>query len=485
MAQAKGVLPRDDDREVLYKNPRTSGYFIAVKLDAAIDRARVEAWLGRVSELVDRLVARLPVRDGAEKGEKVAAVAIGLAPSFFVRDGAPRFPPLEVPVWFRPDVPLPNAVPPLSTVQQIDADVLFYVASSFEARVNVFMNEVAALKPEVAAITLERGYQREDGTEPFGYRDGVRNIRPSRRRPRVVFVHRDGTEPDEPLWADGGSYMAYLKILQRPDQFAALADDAARDAIIGRTKDGTRLDRVGQPGDPREESADVPAALPATSHVRKAGPRGPHDATEIFRRGLPFIETTSDGQLRVGLNFCSFQASLAHFDVVFNDWLMSRQFPPQPDNTEPGADALLDPSRQLTANEKVGFFFVPPYDQRGLSEAVFAERHEHGRAAGRLVVHKRVSDPNDPSRRFERGGFGFEVLDAQGQPVPNSQFRTDSNGRGICPVALPIGQNFTLQELSSPVQNIQLQSIPFAMEHASAQLHIVNQVTQPNTPYGG
>jgi deferrochelatase/peroxidase EfeB len=202
---------------VLYKNPRTSGYFIAVKLDPAIDRARMEAWLERVSELVDRLVARLPAPWWRREGEKVAAVAVGLAPRFFVLNGAERFAPLEIPVWFRPDVPLPNAVPPLSGVPLVDADVFFYVASSFEARVNEFLNELTSLRPDVASLTLDRGYQREDGTEPFGYQDGVRNIRPSRRRPRVVFVHRDGSELDEPEWADGGSYMAYLKILQRPD----------------------------------------------------------------------------------------------------------------------------------------------------------------------------------------------------------------------------------------------------------------------------
>jgi Dyp-type peroxidase family len=173
------------------------------------------------------------------------------------------------------------------------------------------MNELGALRPDVLTVTLLRGYQREDGTEPFGYQDGVRNARRSRRRPGVVFVHRDGNELDEPAWSDGGSYMADLKILQRPDQFAALPDDAARDATIGRTKDGTRLDRVGQQGDPRDEPPDVPTGLPPTSHVRKAGPRGEHDATQVVRRGLPFIETTADGELRIGLNFCSFQASLA------------------------------------------------------------------------------------------------------------------------------------------------------------------------------
>jgi Dyp-type peroxidase family len=485
VAQAKGILPRRDDREVLYKNPQTCGYFIAVKLDPPIDRARAEAWLGSVSALVDELVARLPREEGEEKGRKVAAVAVGLAPSFFTTAGAPRFdPPLEPPVAFVPGVPLPNATPPLAAVPLVDADILFYVASVFEARVNAFVSSLAELRPDVQAIWLERGYQRLDETEPFGYKDGVRNIR-SQDRPRFVFVHRDGRELGEPPWADGGSYMAYLKILQRPEQFAALPDDAARDQVIGRAKDGTRLDVVGQGIDPKREPADPPPNLPPTAHVRKAGPRGVHDDTQIFRRGLPFIETTADGQVRVGLQFCSFQASLEQFDVVFNDWMLSRQFPPQAGGGEAGADTLLDPGRQLTVIEKVGFFFVPPYHEQGLAAAVFGARGERRRTTGRLVVHKRVVDPADSTRRFERRGFAFQVRDAQGQVVAGSHFTTDSTGRGICPVELAISQQYILEELSSPVANVQLTNTPFTMERRNQQLRVTNQVTQPNTPYGG
>ena len=149
---------------------------------------------------------------------------------------------------------------------------------------------------------------------------------------------------------------------------------------------------------------------------------------------------------------------------------MSRRFPPQPDGSEPGVDALLDPARQLTSIEKAGIFFAPPYHEQGLAAAVFAEYHEQPRAAGRLVVHKRIIDPSHASRRFERGGFTLQILDAQNQPIPNSQFATDSNGRGICPVTLTIGQ-----ELSSPVQNVQPRSIPFTMQHLNEQLHVVNQ----------
>jgi len=487
MAQAKGILPRRDDREVLYRNPQMCGYFVAVKLDPTIDRPRTEAWLNRVSGLVDELVARLPVEEGEEEGRKVAAVAVGLAPSFFTTDGAARFdPPVDPPAAFSPGVLLPNATPPLAKVPLFDADVLFYVASVFEARVNAFVSKLAEMRPDTQAIWIERGYQRLDDTEPFGYKDGLRNIR-TQDRPRFVFVHRDGTELDEPTWADGGSYMVYLKILQRPDAFAALPDDAVRDQVIGRAKDevGTRLDLAGQGVDPKHEPAEPPPALPPTAHVGKAGPRGPHDDTQIFRRGLPFIETTGEGQVRVGLQFCSFQASLEQFDVVFNDWMLNRQFPPQPGGAEAGPDALLDPARQLTVIERVGFFFVPPYHEDGLAAAIFAAPTERPRKTGRLVVHKRVVDPNDPTRRFERRGFTFQILDAQGQFVPNSQFTTDSTGRGISPVELEIGQSFSLQELSSPVANVQLTNTPFTMESRNQQLRVVNQVTQPNTPYGG
>jgi Dyp-type peroxidase family len=487
MPQAKGILPRREDREVLYKSPRTCGYFISVKLDPAIDRPRAEAWLNQVSPLIDQLVAREPADPGEEKGEKVAAVAVGFAPTFFLVNGQPRFdPPVEPPACFAADHPMPNATGPLSNVSPIDADVMFYVASVYEARVNEFVSQLAATRPDVQTINIDRGYQRLDETEPFGYKDGLRNIKSS-ERPRFVFVHREGSEPYEPRWADGGSYMVFMKILQKPDAFAALPDDASRDAVIGRKKGGERLDLAGQGVQPREEPADPITGLPPTSHVGKAGPRGVHDDTQIFRRGLPFMETTTDGQLRVGLEFCSFQASLDQFDVVFNDWVMNRHFPSQANGGEAGADALLDPAGQLTAIEKFGFFFVPPYSEAGLAAAVLPEpRRERGKpTTGRLVVHKRVVDQSDPSRRFERRGFRFQILDSQGQVVPGSEFETDSTGRGICPAELTIGQNYKLNELHSPVPNVELTHTDFTMEHPNQQLHVPNQVTQPNTPYGG
>jgi Dyp-type peroxidase family len=484
MAQAKGVLPRGEEDEV-YSNPRACGYFIAVRLDPALGRETAEDWLGRVGEAVDALVERLPTRRGQERGDKVAAVAVGLASRFFTADGQSRFdPPLEPPAAFSPDDPhaMPSSSPPLANVTTVDADVFFYVVSVFEARVNEFISALDAM-PEVGSIIFDRGYQRIDGTEPFGYKDGVRNLARS-ERPDVVFVDRDERNLEEPAWTEGGSYMVFLKIQQHPAAFAALADDATRDAVIGRAKDGTRLDLLGHGVNPKDEPSEPLPNLPPSSHVGKAAPRGRHDDTRIFRRGLPYIEPSPDGQPKIGLHFCSFQASLDQFDVVFNDWMLNPHF--RADGA--GADALLDPALQpsaLTTIENAGFFFVPPYTSEGLAAAVFAKPSKPQKPkTGRLVVRKRVVDPNDASRRFERGGFVFQVLDAQGQ-LAGGQFTSDSTGRAICPAELTVGETYTLQEVSSPVANVRFSPVAFTMEKRRQQLLAVNTVTTPNTPYGG
>lgn len=486
MAQAKGVIPRGEDKELLYDNAQTCGYFILAKLDPGLDRAGFEALLGSLDQLIATLVEREAPVAGAEKGRKVAAVAVGLAPSLFAPD---RFtPPLIPPAGFRttvksgPDLPevstpMPYDVAPLSEAPRAEADILFYVASTMEARVNRFLSELAAL-PSIGALDLERGYQRIDGTEPFGYKDGLRNIK-SAERSTKVFVHRDQRHIEEPRWADGGTYLAYLRIGQHPDVFGALADDAARDAVIGRLKNdnGDRLDLAGQGIDPHDEPSTPPQ--PPSGHVGKVGPREFHDDTEIYRRGMPFVETV-EGGLRVGLQFASFQASLDQFDVIFNDWALNPNFP----SPEVGRDALLDPSKGHVSFEKVGFFFVPPYEAEGLAAAVLRPESTGKPKTGQLVVRKRVSDPSDPSRRFERAGFGFQVFDANEQAI-GGEFKCDSTGRALAPEELPIGGTYTLREVSSPFgEKTPLQSVSFTMDHPHKEIAIENKFTEPHTGYG-
>lgn len=469
MAQARGILPRRDDADVL-KDPRACGYFVTAVLTDTLDRAGAEAWLRELTGLVDTLVA-------PPKGtkERVGAVAVGLSPTFFTRAGSPRFaPPLQVPAGFSSDATLP--APPGSTA--IAADVMLYVVSTFEARVNAFLSKLAA-SAAVTATQLYRGYQREDETEPFGYRDGVRNVKRSRRS-EVVYVDAE-RHFEEPEGAADGSYMAYMRIVQHPAAFAQLAPEQ-QDEIIGRRRNGTRLDLNEQRIEPHDEPSEPAPQLPGTSHVLKVGPRGGHDDTEIFRRGLPFVETTA-GNVQVGLNFCSFQASLAQFDVVFSDWAMNAQFPPQPGGGNPGMDALLDPSRGLTTIQAHGYYFVPPADpdRRFIGATLFDEPPKRRPTkTGRLAVIKRVVSQVDPNARFERRGFTFQVLDANGQPI-GDPFTTDSTGRAISP-ELTIGQTYTLRETATPqIPNLQpAGEQTVTLERRNQVVRIQNTVTQPS-----
>jgi hypothetical protein len=134
----------------------------------------------------DHLIARRVVREGCELFRllldlEIHHVAAAVRPGGFVEfatvavdEDEPR--PLgrsmlrrpslypKGSVAFAPDMLLPNATPPLSNVPLIEAEVLFYIASVFEARVNAFVSTLAQMRPDVQAIWLERGYQRLDGT---------------------------------------------------------------------------------------------------------------------------------------------------------------------------------------------------------------------------------------------------------------------------------------------------------------------------------
>ena len=475
MSQAKGVVPnKTDDREILYKNPQTCGYFLEVTLGQP-SASELQGWLEIVDAAVDELVARGAPEPGYSKGRKLASVATGFAPSFFDKQANAGV-EVELQAGFTTEAKPQTdrfAGAPVSA-----ADALFYVATVMESRFNQFL-EAIATHPAVQAASLERGYQRPDETEPFGYRDGVRNVVSSERL-RVVYVHTDGDQPDEPAWADGGTYMVNMKLLQNSPAFNALGDPAAQDAVIGRHRDGTRLDTPGL--HPHKESADVPDSLPPTSHVRKAGPRGQHDDTQIFRRGMPFFET-SGGQVQKGLHFCSFQAAPAQFDTVFNDWMMNVRFPSRPDGSNPGPDALMSTSTgagRLVETVRAGIYFVPPAREGGLSEALAAKPQSKVKT-GRIAVNKVVLDPSDPSRRFERGGFVFEVRDADGAVVENSQFTTESSGRGVCAADLVVGESYQLVETAAPLQVTSMVSIPFPMDKPNRVFRIENQFAQPGS----
>lgn len=302
MAKARGILPRPRRDERVISNPSATGFLVGVTLRQDLTRDQIQVWLRRATELRDALAAPPTEEEkeywptDADVGD-LADVAVGFGSSFFFLNGAPRFDPLQRPAGFEaPPAPLPG-VP-------VAADVLFNIMTLSESRVADFLAGLWSTRPELVGIVVERGHQRIDGTEVFGFKDGVRNVLRD-QRPEVVFIDRD-TLLEEPRAAEGGSYMVYMKIAQHVDPFNQLPPEQ-QEKVIGRRRSGVRVDQE-EGSDPHAEPTMPEGEPPSVrSHVRKVGPRGPHDDVLIFRRGLPFVEAR-EGQFVTGLHFVSFQA---------------------------------------------------------------------------------------------------------------------------------------------------------------------------------
>jgi len=133
--------------------------------------------------------------------------------------------------------------------------------------------------------------------------------------------------------------------------------------------------------------------------VRKVGPRGgtDRDATQIFRRGLPFFEV-KDNQVIHGLQFVSFQASRDQFDAVYGRWMLNADFPRQ----GTGQDALV--ARGLINVERWGFFFVPPDSDDPIGTIMLKPGPETRKTkTGRVAVRKELLHAaGNPSRRPRR-----------------------------------------------------------------------------------
>ncbi len=459
MRQARGVLPRRKDWVIA--DPRAAGFFVFVSLRPDIDGTAMVAWLGRVDALIAEL--RAAVEDD---GRRLATVATGFSPTFFTANGQPRFPGVGGPAGFV------GPLPPMPTGEPVVADVAFYVMAVTETVAARFVTGLWGTRPDVAAIRVERGHQRTDGTEVFGFKDGVRNVARA-ERPRVVLVDTSRL-PEEPWWAENGTYLAYLRIAQNIDSLTAL-DTAGQERVMGRARDGRRLD-LPSGTDPRAEGDFTGPEPPTSSHVRKAGPRGPdRDRTLIFRRGLPFVEAGLDGVVRAGLHFASFQASLDQFRVVFNRWMMNPNFP-QP---APGrADDLF--SQGHVTIERFGFFFVPPDTDESIGTIMFKPKPRTRKPkVGRVAVRKRVLDENGNEALVDLANFRFRVLDTAGAQV-GGEFTTDSAGHTLSD-DLPVDADYTLAELPPPPSVQGSTPIAFRLKAAREVIRVDNRVV----PGGG
>lgn len=450
MRRARGVVPLKHDSVV--KNPAAVGTLVFAALRPDLDPAGAQAWLERL----DVLVKGVREATGPD-GKRTGTVAVGFSPSFFA-----RFPGVKAPAGF-------ERLPPVPGSALVAADVVCYLMATHEAVTATFLRGLSATHPDVAELRTERGYQPPDRTEPFGYRDGVRNVARIDRA-SVVFVDTDEL-PEEPPWAHAGTYLAWMKIPQDLDAFAAIPA-AEQDQIVGRDRAGRRLDL---PEASRSEPPiDGPVPAPG-SHVRKAGPRGEtRDRTQIFRRGLPFAETSA-GRFRTGLQFVSFQASLDQLRVVLNRWMLNNDFPA----AGSGQDQLFN--RGLAVIESHGFFFVPPDTDEAIGTGIFAPaKDRRPPKSGKVAVRKRVVDTAGTEIDVDLGGFTFQIVDpATGQPVGEA-FATNSHGHALSP-ELPTGQQFRLDEVGVAAPFTAATPVPFTLDAARILLRVDNTVTPGST----
>jgi dye decolorizing peroxidase len=460
---ATGILP-----DAVIRTPDANAYLLSVTLNEQLTAEGVKTWLTTITGLVDELQGTI------EEGQRVATVNVSFAATFFTTPaGVARFglAPSQVPVELAP----PPAMPALAGIPAVPGDVLFYIMSTSEAAVAAFENGLSLTHGSaVIATSLERGFQRHDKREQFGFRDGLRNI-PTPERPEAVFLDPDWS-PEEPAWAAGGSYMAYLKIHQNLEAMAAKSEPE-QEAIIGRRKpDGSRLDlplgtHVSQEG-PFEEGSSV---CPFNAHIRKAGPRGVlHDQTRIFRRGVPYLTLNPDGSEDAGLQFVSYQRSLEEFEVIFTRWVTNPNFPKE----GAGPDALL--AGGVITIEKAGFFFSPPRDPRFIGAPIFDPSPPDPCATGRIVVQKTLVDANNQPVLSELGGISFQVSEAGGQTL-GEPFTTDSTGRAISP-PVPRATALTVHEVSPPTGFQQAPDQTVTLTKARELITIVNTRTPEGPP---
>jgi Dyp-type peroxidase family len=345
--------------------------------------------------------------------------------------------------------------------------------STSEAAVATFERGLSATRPAgLASVTVELGFQRFDQREAFGFLDGLRNVPPA-ERPGVVFVDPERS-PEEPAWAAGGSYVAYMKIAQNVDAMAALPEDQQELAIGRRKDDGSRLDLpAGTPVSQEGEFAGD--GCPVTSHVRKVGPRGAlHDETRIFRRGVPYLTLNADGSIDTGLQFVSFQRSLSDFALIFGRWMTNVDFPAP----GTGHDALL--AQGLITIEKAGFFFAPPHDERYVGAPIFDPPPPDPCATGRIVVQKQLVDANGAPVLAELGNIAFQVVGGDGQPV-GGQFMTDSAGRAISP-PVPRSQPLVVHEVAPPTGFQQAADVAVTLTKPAELVQVVNQLPPGPAP---
>jgi Dyp-type peroxidase family len=438
-----GVLPDD-----VVADPNSQGLIAFLVLDGNATPTSAQSFLRELTAMLRSL-------EEPDNNQKVNFTAcVGFGPSFFLSAAnSPRFglTPAQSPVGFRQPLALTGAQ---GNVPTIPGDIVIYAMSRREALLANLLAFLARNKGIIGAVKVERGYQRADRRESFGFLDGLRNI-PTAERARVISTTED-IEPDGPAWAIGGTYLAYMKVQQNVPVAAQMGTSAMENTIGRRQDDASRQDQPEHMNPREEPDFDPGSSTPTTgSHVRKAGPRSndQRDANDVFlfRRGIPFTDLASDDTLETGLQFVGFARSLDYMKVVWNHWIMNPDFPV----AGTGIDQLF--RNDLTIVMGAASFFVPPDDARFIGASIFlGPEYPATSHAAKVLVRKTILDQNGQPTLKTLSGFGFTIVDASNNVV-GQEFFSNSAGHAVS-AELPLSQPLTLRETTNPLASQGLQS---------------------------
>ena len=208
------------------------------------------------------------------------------------------------------------------------------------------------------------GYRRTDRRSWLGFHDGVANPDPAERRDLLEVTRGAG-----PGWLAGGTYLGFLRIRVRLDQWDAI-DPAKQELLVGRHLSSGAAMEV----DPERPGEYRPAAMPVPGDVFARGNEAARDPVpvasgepsgigrshvqrarrmltgRIVRQGYEYLEAAGPA-LRTGLNFVSFQSAPDRLTRVLTGpgWLGSAAFG--------GQDGGLADLLEVYA---AGLYAVPP-----------------------------------------------------------------------------------------------------------------------------
>jgi len=304
---------------------------------------------GRVPELNGE---RESQRDASAKQFEGLDALIGYGRRLFdTSKHRPRLTTAERPdflAYLASDGPFP-ALRWASRRRSAEADFALQLTASSEAAVSLAAVEAWKLiadegLPLLVAESFS-GFGRTDGRGWLSFHDGVSNM-PSDQRPHALVAAAD------PPWMEGGTYMAYLRLLVDLAQWRSLTRNE-QELIVGRGKlTGAAVVRVERrdgrvrpaaaraPGpdasttelarwrDPPQTSDPVlEASHIARANQSRASPVAP-GAFRIYRQGYDFLESLTEEGVQVGLNFVSFQRDLRVLQQLLHlpEWLGDANF---------------------------------------------------------------------------------------------------------------------------------------------------------------